>query len=231
MNILGLIPARGGSKGIPGKNVTMLHGKPLITYTFDAAKESKQLTRTILSTDDETIAALGRSAGIDVPFLRPAHLATDEAPMVDVLVHVLEELNTKEQYKPDAIVLLQPTSPLRQSKHIDEAVDLLIETGADTVVSVVPVPHNFTPNSLMRLENGHLVPLDPGGTLKLRRQDKQELYARNGPAILVIRVPFLLREKNFYGSNTQPYVMDKAESLDIDDSFDLRLAEFLLGGK
>ena len=113
-HILGVIPARGGSKDIPGKNLCLLRGRPLIEYTFDAAKGSRLLDRVILSTDDEAIAALGRAHGIEVPFVRPAHLAQDDTPMLDVLIHVLESLRS-EAYEPDCLVLLQPTSPLRRA--------------------------------------------------------------------------------------------------------------------
>jgi CMP-N-acetylneuraminic acid synthetase len=225
MEILGLIPARGGSKGIPGKNLVPLVGKPLLAYTCEAARKSKKLTRTILSTDSEEIAKIGRSCGVEVPFLRPLSLAADETPMIDVARHALDALRNEQYYEPDIVVLLQPTSPLREAEHIDVAVGLLLESGADTVVSVIPVPHQFLPTSLMRLDGGRLVFCVPDAPL--RRQEKESLYARNGPAILAVRMP-VLRERGLYGANIRPFVMDAEHSVDIDGSEDLAFAEFLI---
>lgn len=225
MNVLGLIPARSGSKGIERKNLALLDGKPLIAYTIAAAKGSEDLGTIVLSTDDEEIASVGRSLGIDVPFMRPKELAADSTPMVDVILHVLGEL-VKRGEKPDAVVLLQPTSPLRTSAHIDQAIDLLIASGADTVVSVALVPHQFVPTSLMELQGEQLQPLAANPVLA--RQEKPMLYARNGPAILAVRTEFLLREEQFYSGNTRPFVMDSESSIDIDGPEDLAYAEFLL---
>src|SRR5258706_10337909 len=122
MEVLGIIPARGGSKGIPRKNLVRLAGRPLIAYTCDAARGSERLTRVIVSTDDDEIAETARGLGVEVPFMRPAHLAADETPMVDVLLDALATLGRVDNYRPDVIVLLQPTSPLRRSAHVDAAV-------------------------------------------------------------------------------------------------------------
>ena len=151
MNILGVIPARGGSKGVPDKNLRQVCGKPLIAYTFEAARASRRLGRVVLSTDDPDIASAGRNAGIEVPFVRPADLAADDSPMLPVLQHAAREMTTRG-YAPDVVVLLQPTSPLRRTDHIDAAIELLTASGADTVVSVVEVPHQFNPASVMRLD-------------------------------------------------------------------------------
>lgn len=228
MNILGVIPARGGSKSIPRKNVALIAGRPLLAYTCEAALHSKRLTRTILSTEDKEIAAVGRACGVDVPFLRPPILAQDETTMIDVLQHALTYLTEVEGYQVDLVVLLQPTSPLRRTEHIDSAVDLLIDTGAETVVSVVQVPHQFNPSSLLQIDkNGMLIPyLDQ--PMVLRRQDKPQFYARNGPAVLVVRREVLERSE-LYGSSVRPYEMSPGDSLDIDDIDDLQLAEFWLG--
>jgi len=226
MEILGFIPARGGSKAIPHKNIVNVAGRPLLAYTCDAALASQRLTRTILSTDDEEIAQVGRACGIEVPFPRPATLARDETPMVDVLRHVVSSLDEREGYTPDLMVLLQPTSPLRRPEHIDAAVDLLVESGADTVVTVVEVPHQFNPVSLMRIEKGNLVPISDG-PLILRRQEKPRVYARNGPAVLVVRRQVVERG-HLYGAVVRPVEMTKADSVDIDDPSDLTLAEYWL---
>ena len=226
MNILGVIPARGGSKAIPHKNIALVAGRPLVAYTCDAALASQRLTRVVLSTDDPTIAEVGRQCGVEVPFLRPADLAQDDTPMLSVLQHALRILQETESYQPEVVVLLQPTSPLRRAEHIDAAVDILLKTGADSVVSVVEVPHQFNPVSLMHLEEGRLVPFLEG-PLVLRRQDKPRVYARNGPAVLVVRRK-VVESGKLYGEVVRPLEMSMADSVDVDDSSDLALAEFWL---
>jgi CMP-N-acetylneuraminic acid synthetase len=225
-----VIPARGGSKGIPRKNLAPLAGRPLIAYTIDAARASERLTRLVVSTDDEEIAGVARSLGADVPFLRPVRLAADDAPMFDVLQDALCTLRERETYEADVLVLLQPTSPFRRAEHIDAAVDLLVSSGADSVVSVVAVPHQFTPSSLMTMRGSSLVSWQDG-PLPSRRQDKPELFARNGPAVVALRPRVLTDHGTLYGENTRALVMRREESLDIDDAFDLKLAELLIAGR
>jgi CMP-N,N'-diacetyllegionaminic acid synthase len=222
-SIVGLIPARGGSKSIPRKNLAVLAGRPLLAYTAQAALAAARLDRVILSTDDAEIAEAGRALGLEVPFLRPAALAGDETAMAPVLRHALDWLG-EHGTTAHAIVLLQPTSPLRNDRHIDEAVQLLLDSGAETVVSVVEVPHQYSPASLMILdEEGRLTPFQPGPQI-LRRQDKPRVFARNGPAILAVRSAVLQRD-TLYGEPTVGYRMSVADSLDIDDPDDLWLAE------
>jgi CMP-N-acetylneuraminic acid synthetase len=204
----------------------MLAGRPLLAYTADAARASRTLTRVVISTEDEEIAGVARQLGIDVPFLRPAALAADETPMLDVLTDLVASLDRREQYRPDILVLLQPTSPFRRAGHIDAAVELLISSGADSVVTVVPVPHQFTPSSLMELQGDRLVPYDGGGST--RRQDKPSLFARNGPAVVAVRARVVADGRTLYGPDTRGLVMPREESFDIDDSFDLELAERLM---
>jgi CMP-N,N'-diacetyllegionaminic acid synthase len=215
MDVVGLIPARAGSKGIPRKNLATLAGRPLIAWTLEAAQASQTLTSIVVSTDSKEIAEA--VAGIQL-LQRPVRLATDETPMRAVVDHALAELAT-----PDVLVLLQPTSPLRRPEHIDEAVQLLLETGADSVVSVVEVPHRYAPESLMALHDGRLVALAESAA---RRQDKQRVYARNGPAVLALR-PDRLGD-DLYGGDCRGYLMRPEDSLDIDGPFDLELAELLL---
>ncbi len=229
MQILGLIPGRGGSKSIHRKNVTPLAGKPLIAYTCTVARASRWITRVLLSTDDEEIAAIGRKLGADVPFMRPPELALDDTPMFDVVRHALGWLKHNEGYQPHLVVLLQPTSPLRRERHIDEAIELLLETKADSVVSVVEVPHQYNPVSLLRIEGGQLAPYLPGeGFRILRRQEKPKVYARNGPAVLVTRCEVIERSGTLYGHRIVPYIMGWPESLDIDSELDILLAESLM---
>jgi CMP-N,N'-diacetyllegionaminic acid synthase len=224
-----VIPARGGSKGIPRKNLALLAGRPLLAYTADAARGSRRLSRVVISTEDEEIAGIGRQMGVDVPFLRPAHLAADETPMLDVLTDLVASLERTERYRPDVLVLLQPTSPFRRAGHIDAAVDLLTSTGADSVVTVVPVPHQFTPSSLMQLEGNRLVPWSEGAPT--RRQDKPLLFARNGPAVVAVQTRIVTERHTLYGPDTRGLVMAREESFDIDDAFDLEVAERLMASR
>lgn len=222
MAIIGLIPARGGSKGIPGKNIALCAGKPLLAYTAEAALAAKCLDRVMLSTDDAVIANVGRECGLEVPFLRPAELATDRANSLSVIVHALDWLESQGVVV-DAIVLLQPTSPLRTAHHIREAVRLFQTQTPDALVSVVEVPHQYHPNALMRLEQHTLVPVVAASEIILRRQEVSPLYARNGPAILILSAN-QIRSGSFYSGVTAPYVMSQPDSLDIDTTEDLAAA-------
>lgn len=226
MNILGIVPARGGSKGIPHKNIASLAGRPLLAYTAQAALQSRRLTRVILSTDDPLIADVGKRLGLPVPFLRPAEISRDDTSMLDVIRHALDYLKNADAFSPGIIVLLQPTSPLRTSDHVDRAVDLLLSTDADTVVSVVAVPHQFNPVSVMRMEGERLVSFLEG-PLILRRQDKPMAFARNGPAIIATRSA-AIEMGRLYGEDTRPLIMSHPESVDIDTQEDLAFAEFLI---
>jgi CMP-N,N'-diacetyllegionaminic acid synthase len=217
VHIVGLIPARGGSKGIPRKNLAPLAGRPLILWTIEAAQASRSLTRVVVSTDDGEIAAVARDQGVEV-LERPAELAADETPMLDVIRHALGRLGPV-----DVLVVLQPTSPLRRPDHIDQALLVLLEDERrDVVVSVVEVPHRFRPGKLMARDGGRLVPL---GAEPLHRHGPA-LYARNGPAVLALRPDRL--GNDLYGGEVRPYVMDARDSIDVDEPFDLRLAELLI---
>jgi CMP-N-acetylneuraminic acid synthetase len=201
MRVLAVIPARGGSKGIPDKNLALLCGRPLLAYTADAVKGSRRITRAIVTTDDARIADCARSLGLDVPFMRPASLAGDDVPMLPVLQHAISEME-QTGFSADTVVLLQPTSPLRRAEHVDAAVDWLDRAGGDSVVSVVEVPHQFNPVSVMRIEDGWLKPfLDvPPVT---RRQEKPRVFARNGPAVLVVRAG-VVKDGSLYGERSWP---------------------------
>lgn len=227
MRCLGIIPARGGSKSIPRKNLAPLGGRPLIAHTCEAARAAARLDRVILSTDDAEIAETVRALGVDVPFMRPASLAGDTVPMLEVLQQAVRALEARDGDRADVVVLLQPTSPLRRARHIDEAVALLEASGADSVVSVVEVPHQFTPGSVLKLDGERVVPYESGPMI-LRRQDKPRLYARNGPAIVVVRRQTLLETGTLYGPHTRPYPMTPEDSIDIDGPLDLEIAAFFL---
>lgn len=221
-DILGIIPARGGSKRVPRKNLVSVNGRPLLAYTCKAALESTLLTRTVLSTDDEEIAAVGRSCGVEVPCMRSANLATDDADSLAVVMHVLETLKEREQYVPEIVVLLQPTSPLRTGAHIDEAVQLLKDSDADAAASVIAVPHAQRPMHLLHIEEGKLLPAVPGAN-----HDATEVYAYNG-AIYVFRTSTFGKSTHPFGDHVLPYIMHQRDSLDIDTPLDVSIAEFLL---
>ena len=227
MNILGIIPARGGSKGIPGKNLAPLCGKPLIGWTFEAAQNSDLLTRVILSSDDSDIIAVAEQYQVEVPFLRPSELAEDDTPALPVIQHTVKMLED-DGYRPDIIVYLQPPSPLRTSRHIDEAVQRLIDSDADSVVSVEQVPHRFSPGSVMELHDGLLTPYMPMDESKNLRQLKPAFFGRNGAAIYAFTYDCLMKKQSIYGDRILPYVMLPEESVDIDDPIDLEFCEFLL---
>ena len=223
--VIGLIPARGGSKGIPRKNLIPLCGKPLIQYTFEEALDSLVLDRVILSTDDAEIASLGRSLGIDVPFMRPGHLATDEASTRSVQRHLLGWLAEQEGYVPGVVVTLQPTSPLRRAEHIDQAVQEFHARGVDSVIGVTPVREH--PYEVVGFVNDRMFrPVErPVGVV--RRQEYPSYYHING-AIYVMRHRVILERDAGYGDRVYGYEMLPASSVDIDTTFDLQLAACLL---
>jgi CMP-N-acetylneuraminic acid synthetase len=224
VRVLGLVTARGGSKGIPGKNLVLLGGRPLITYTLTAALDANCLSAVIVSTDSPEIADVARAAGARVPFLRPAALSGDAAGQIDVVLHALAELERSgESY--DAVALLQPTSPLRRAADIDAAVSLLEASGADSVISLAPAGSHH-PCYGYRLEDGWAQPIFPvsPGT---RRQDLPDLYLRNG-AVYVTRRNVLLENHDLYGRRTAGYVMPAERSVNIDTPHDLAFAEFLI---
>jgi CMP-N-acetylneuraminic acid synthetase len=221
--VLALIPARGGSKGIHDKNIRPLAGHTLLEYAAQAAFASGVIDRTILSTDSERIAADGRRIGIEVPFIRPADLAGDETPMLPVIEHAVECLEQRG-WSPEIIVLLQPTSPLRRPDHIRNAVAQLRDTGADSVVTVVALPMHLSPDYVMRIEEGRLVPFLPHGTRVTRRQDARPAYVRDGTVYAFWRRT--LREtKTIYGVDCRPLVVAARDSLTIDTPEDWTEAE------
>jgi CMP-N,N'-diacetyllegionaminic acid synthase len=227
--LLGLITARSGSKGIPGKNIRLVAGRPLIAWTIQAALESNSLNRVILSTDDKEIAEIGRKWGAEVPFLRPAELAQDNSPHIDVIVHAIEWLAVNENYHPDFLVLLQPTSPLREAQDIDDAVSLALQRDAESVVSVSLSPaHPFFIRRITK--DGKLTDFTDKPAGYLPRQALPPAYVENG-AIYIARTDILLREKTWYLDATYPYIMKPENSLDIDTNWDLYIADLILRDK
>lgn len=212
--ILGIIPARGGSKGIPGKNIRLLGGKPLIYYAARAARESGLVDRLILTTDSAEIAEVGKGLGIETPFIRPAQLAQDDTPMFPVIDHALQFIE-REGWKPDIILLLQPTAPLRKPEHLQAAVRILSETNCDSVVSVVEVPQHYAPDFVLKLEEGKLQPFLEGGERVTRRQDARAAYSRDG-TIYAFRSDVFIHKRSIYGDDCRPLIIRRDQSCNLD---------------
>lgn len=223
--ILGLIPARGGSKGLPKKNILPLAGKPLIAWTIEQIKRSKYTDSFIVSTDDEEIASVSRKYGCEVPFIRPHEIATDSAKGIEVVFHALNWFESREQ-KFDILILLQPTSPLRKIEDIDNSIEMLFEKNAKAIVSVCKTEHHPLWSSI----------LPPDGSMKdflnqnIKNKNRQELpkYYRLNGAIYLSYCDYLKKSKSFLGEQTFAYIMPQERSIDIDSSLDFKFAEFLL---
>jgi CMP-N,N'-diacetyllegionaminic acid synthase len=226
LDVLALIPARGGSKGVPRKNIRPLCGKSLVQRAHEVANASKCINRVILSTDDPQIAEHGKAIGLEVPFLRPASFATDHSPMIDVVLHAVEYLRAHEGYAPDAVLLLQPTAPLRTPQHIQRSIELL--SHYDSVCSVCPVPRELCPHFLMKIDrDGCLKFFMPDGAAHTRRQDVPLAYRRDG-SIYLTRLSVVLQKQNLYGARCNPMVLSHDEVLNIDSLDDWATAELRL---
>lgn len=235
MTILGIITARGGSKGIPGKNLKPLAGRALLAYTVDAARDSGALDRVILSTEDAAIAAAGRALGCEVPFVRPAELSRDETIHLDVIRHAARWMIEHAGYRPDAVMTLQPTSPLRSADDIAGAARLLESSGADSVVSVTEVSAHAHPLRMLRVnERGEAVLFATGEPVRRRinrRQDLPPAWVMNG-AIYACRTSVLFdAEPSMYGDRVVAYAMPAERSVSIDDYDDWAAAERALAGR
>jgi N-acylneuraminate cytidylyltransferase/CMP-N,N'-diacetyllegionaminic acid synthase len=226
---LGLITARGGSKGLPRKNILPLAGKPLIAWTIEAALQSNLLSRVIISTDDPEIADVGRKCGAEVPFLRPDELAQDNSPSIASVFHSIHWLADHENYCPEYVMLLQPTSPLRSPEDIQRTIQIIQEHKADSVVSVTAVhQHPYWMKTI--IPDGKLVDFLTTERSYARRQDLPTAYALNG-AIYLTKRDVLLARGSFYGDNTFAYVMPSECSIDIDTPWEFHLAELILKDK
>jgi CMP-N,N'-diacetyllegionaminic acid synthase len=230
MHILGLIPARAGSRGVPRKNLRLLAGKPLLAYTIEAAAQSC-IERLLVSTEAPEIAAVAQRYGAEVPFLRPAALAASSGvTSMQIVQHALDYLYTTEDYQPDVVVYLQPTSPLRTAAHIDSGIRLLCESDADSVVSVRQVESEH-PYFMMRLEQEHwlreYIEMDHK---PLSRQDAPPLYLLNG-ALYISRWAYLARASEtapLFSRRCKGLLMDPLSSVDINTPLDFLLAETIL---
>lgn len=220
-----IIPARGGSKGLPRKNVLDLCGKPLIAWTIEAALGSEYISEAIVSTDDEEIAEISRKYGAKIPFMRPKELATDDSIAIDTYLYTIERLNSEFNNDYEEFVVLQPTSPLRTSSHIDEAIELFFDKKADSVLSFYENPH---PTNWLKIidENGLLQNYEKS-TLLRNRQDYIKTYLPNG-AIVILKYSLLNKERTYYFTKTYPFVMDHLLSIDIDSSEDFILVDCII---
>lgn len=226
--VLGIIPARGGSKGIPRKNLVDVCGQPLIGYTIRAALSSRSISRTIVSTEDDEIAAVAVALGAEVPFRRPQELADDTARSLPVVQHAVTAVEAEEGQAYDIIVMLQPTTPLRTSADIDEGVRLLTETDADSVVSVVDVGANH-PYRMKRIDDdGRLVNFVDQGFEDMRpRQELPPVYIRSGD-LYVSRRRVVMEQNTLVGVNCRAVVIPEGRAVNIDTPLDLLRAEQLL---
>ena len=225
-SVLAIIPARGGSKGLPGKNIKELCGKPLVAWSIEQAKACSSINRVVMSTDDDQIAEVAKKYGAEVPFMRPAELASDTASTIDVIFHALDWLEKYEDYQPAYILLLQPTSPLRTAEDIEGAIQTFKDKSARAVVSVCETDHHpWWSNRLP--DDGNMKNFLRPDVLNKRRQDLPVFYRLNG-AIYVADTNYLREQNSFFGPNTIAYKMPKERSIDIDSGIDFELAALLL---
>ena len=226
MYILGIIPARGGSKSIPKKNIRLLADKPLIAHTIEVAKECKMLNRTVVSTDDVEIAEVAKKYGGDVPFIRPKDLSLDDTPMIPVLQHAVSFIEKKENSRVDVVVLLDPTSPFRRAEDIEACIQKLERENADSVVTVCEVEHNpyFV---MMELDDDKLVPLIKSDEVITRRQDAPEVYRLNA-AVYAVKRDVLMNSNKIITDNTMAVMMSQELSTHIDHVVDFEFAEYLM---
>lgn len=226
MGILAIICARGGSKGVPNKNIRLLNGKPLIAYTIECAKKYTKFDRIIVSTDSPKIAEVAKQYGADVPFLRPKELATDTSPKIPVLQHAVRYLEQEENDRYDLIVDLDPTSPLRTVEDIENCVNKMIEKNPNVVFSVTPAHKNPYFN-MVEEKDGRVYLCKKLDRSITRRQDAPMVYAMNA-SIYVYKKDFLLNTDSVFSDNTMAVVMPEERSIDIDRPIDFEFVEFLM---
>ncbi|KAF0144491.1 MAG: N-acylneuraminate cytidylyltransferase [Nitrospirae bacterium] len=224
-SILCIIPARGGSKGLPGKNIKKLSGKPLIAYSIEQAKGAKYVDRIIVSTESRKIADIARRYGAEVPFMRPRKLATDDCSIIDVLLHAMDWMENKGKFKFDILVLLHATAPLRTTEDIDNSIKLLVDKKADNVFSVTEAHRNPYFNMVEVLDDGAVRRVKRGSFVT--RQSAPRVFDMNA-SIYVWWRDVLRKGKSVFLKKSHVYVMPRERSVDIDDYLDFRIAEMLL---
>jgi CMP-N-acetylneuraminic acid synthetase len=230
LRVIGIVTARGGSKGVPRKNIRPLHGKPLLQYAAESALRATRLARVLLSTEDDEIAEVGRRCGLEVPFMRPAALAQDDTPTLPVIQHAIAWLEQAGDHM-DAISILQPTNPLRRAEDIDACIELLEESGADAVFTMLPVPPDFNPHWVyfqeadgsLRISTGRRQPIP-------RRQGLPPAFRREG-TVYVVRRDVVMEQDSLYGDRVVGHLFDAARAVNIDTWEDWRRAEALLAAE
>lgn len=226
--MLAIIPARGGSKGLPGKNIRELNGKPLIAHTIEAALKSKKITKIIISTDDEEIAKVCRKY-VDIPFMRPVELAQDDSLIIDTYIYTVEKTNEMFGTNYDSVIALLPTCPFRTAEDIDKAIKIFEEKKADSVISFYKSEH---PMQWYRKidKDGVLRAVLPEGNRLANRQEEEKTYLPNG-AVYVFNIANTLKKNIYYTDKTYPYLMPIERSVDIDYLSDFQYAQFLMQKK
>jgi CMP-N,N'-diacetyllegionaminic acid synthase len=227
MKILAIIPARGGSKGVPGKNIKLLNGKPLLAYTSEIALQSKYLTEVIVSTENEQIGEVAKRLGIKVPFIRPMALAQDNTPTIDAIIHALEWYENQSIFF-DAVCLLQVTSPFRTVAFLDEAIRKFIASGCDSLISVQKVPHEYNPHwTFEQNPEGNLKIATGENQIISRRQELPTAYHRDG-SIYITKTGVLLEQHSLYGKSTAFVESSKESYVNIDTIDDWKKAEEMI---
>lgn len=228
MKILGLIPARGGSKGIPRKNIKLLQGKALICYSIEAGLSCPLIDQVVVSTEDEEIATISKKAGASVPFIRPAVLASDHSPSIDTVIHALHFFEQKNLFF-DAICLLQPTVPFRSITDIQGAITHFISSKADSLITVRKVPHTYNPHWVYEQDekNGFLKMPHGQKNIISRRQDLPTVFHRDG-ALYITKTSVILDKKSLYGETISHYIMQQSPDINIDTIEDWNKAEYFI---
>ncbi len=225
--MLAIIPARGGSKGLPGKNVKELCGKPLIAYTIEAAQQVKEIDRVIVTTDSPEIAEVAQKYGAEVPFMRPKYLAEDTSLACDVYLHAVEFMQSQAQIEAENFIVLLPTTPLRNCENIKEALNLFTETRAKTLISMVeadvPISWYYRVDENGKIKNAGFDEQNSSNN----RQDNAKYYIPNG-AIYILNYKLLKEKRTYYSENTVAYIMERSNSIDIDTEDDMLYAEFMM---
>lgn len=224
MRVLAVIPARGGSKGVPGKNIKLLGNKPLLQYTAESALESRSITKVILSTDSEEIAKVGIQIGLEVPFIRPSILAQDTTPTIEVLQHAIKFYEDQYVFF-DLVCILQPTTPFRQKGFIDKAIEKFSHSNIDTLISVLEVPHQFNPHWVFEEKEKDVLRIATGDeTIIPRRQDLPKSFYRDG-SIYLIKKDLIVRDNTLFGEKIGYIESEKNNFVNIDTLGDWLIAE------
>lgn len=224
--VLGLINARGGSKGVPGKNIRLLHGKPLIAYSIEIAKRSRLIDRVVVSTDSPEIAIIARNYGAETPFIRPKELASDNSLQIDSIIHAVDFIEQEENQSYDYICLLQPTSPIRLINDVDDVIEKLISYGADSMITVTQVK-GFHPFTYYKMTNDErLEPFMQTPTAGVIRQDFPEIFWRTGSVYALKRDN--LKFRSLYGNDIRGHIIPAERCANIDDPLDWEITELLL---